>query len=322
MALQHTDAQFDEILTKKAVALYEDRMDFAVAGQGAIPMIPTPVINGSYKKWKASDFRRRNVEKRASGTDFKRINLDLEDVAYSCKEQGFESAIDDRDANQIENAFEDMAMKMVEDGFAQFDIELTANLVSSVFTNYKTGHATTADSTHFVQWSEATSTPIDDIDAYKVLIKGQLGVNPDSLLLTEDVFLALKKNAQIIARMSTSADKIVTLEKLKTFFGIPNIYVMAGTQTTTADGQATQTIADIATDTALLYYRGSNDSALTPSAIKCFYNTSNSGSGTNGIILETYRDNQKRSDVARLVQDFTIKATMPEGALLLVDVLK
>lgn len=322
MALQHTEAQFDEVLTKKAVALYEDRMDFAVAGQGAIPMVPTTVIVGTYKKWTAADFRRRNVEKRASGTDFKRINVALEDVAYKCEEQGFESAIDDRDANQVEGAFEDMSMKMVEDGFANLDIQLVAQMTSSVFTNYKTGHATTPSTTAFIQWSEALSTPIDDIDKYKAEIKGKLGQNPDSLLLSEDVFTALKKNAQIIARMSSYTDKIVTVEKLKEFFGIRNIYVMAGTYTSTEDGQATQTIADIATDVALLYYRGTNDSAFSPSAVKCFYNTSNGGGATNGITLETYRDNRKRSDVARLVQDFAIKATMPEGALLLLDVLK
>ena len=40
--LQHTDAQFDEVLTKRAVALLEDRTDFAVVN-GAIPMIPTTV---------------------------------------------------------------------------------------------------------------------------------------------------------------------------------------------------------------------------------------------------------------------------------------
>ena len=322
MALQHTEAQFDEVLTKKAVALYEDELDFAVAGQGAIPMIPTTAIVGTYKKWTAADFRRRNVEKRASGTDFKRINLGLEDVAYKCEEQGYEFALDDRDAGQVEGAFEDAAMKMMEDGFANLDIVLATSMTSSIFTNYKTGHASTADTAHFIQWSEATSTPIDDIDKYKAAIKGQLGTNPDSLLLSEDVFLALKKNAQILARMSSYTDKIVTIEKLKEFFGLKNIYVMAGTYTSTADGQATQTIADIATDVALLYFRGVNDSAFSPSAVKCFYNTSNNGGATKGMTLETYRDNQKRSDVARLVQDFAIKATMPEGAMLLLDVLK
>ena len=60
--LQHTDAQFDEVLTKRAVALLEDRTDFAVVN-GAIPMIPTTVFNGNYKVWKAADFRRRNIEK-------------------------------------------------------------------------------------------------------------------------------------------------------------------------------------------------------------------------------------------------------------------
>ena len=317
--LQHTDAQFDEVLTKRALALLEDRTDFAVASQGAIPMIPTEVYNGNYKVWKAADFRRRNVEKRANGTEFKRVNIGVEDKSFSCDEEGYEIPVADR--NRLPMEMEDTTAKMVEDGYAQFDIRLAEKLTTTIFTEYRTGVASAPNASQFIQWNKDGATPITDVKKYKKVIKQKLGVDPDSLLISEDTFTALTENAQILARLSTAADKEVTKEKLATFFGLKNIYVMASAQTTTADGQDTQTIGDIAPDRALLYYRGTTDGALIPSTVKCFYNTANYGAGSNGIIIQTYREEKITSDIARIVQDFTVEVSMPEGGLLLDDVL-
>lgn len=310
--IQHTDAQFDEVLTKRAIALMEGREDFAVVN-GAIPMIPTTVFNGNYKVWKASDFRRRNIEKRASGTEFKRVNLGVEEKQFACEQEGYEIPVADR--NRLEGEMEDTTAKMVEDAYAQFDIRLAEKLTSANFThNYVGG-------TGFTKWDTANSNPIADIKKFKREIKGRLGVNPDSLLITEDVYVALTENATILARLRTDADKEITLEKLAKFFGLDNIYVMAGAKTTSADGQATQTIGDIASDVALLYYKGRVAGATNPSAVKCFYNTNTYGAGTNGIIIQTYREERITADVARVIQDFTIVVSMADGAILLTDVI-
>lgn len=310
--IQHTDAQFDEVLTKRAIALMEGREDFAVVN-GAIPMIPTEVFNGNYKVWKASDFRRRNIEKRTAGTEFKRVNLGVEEKTFSCEQEGYEIAVADR--NRLANEMEDTTAKMVEDAYAQFDIRLAEKLTSANFIhNYAGG-------TGFTKWDTANSNPIADIKKFKREIKGRLGVNPDSLLITEDVYVALTENATILARLRTDADKEITLEKLAQFFGLDNIYVMAGAKTTTADGQATQVIGDIASNVALLYYRGRVGGATTPSAVKCFYNTNTYGAGTNGIIIQTYREERITADIARVVQDFTIVVAMADGAILLTSVI-
>ena len=97
---------------------------------------------------------------------------------------------------------------------------------------------------------------------------------------------------------------------------------MAGCETTTADGQAQQTIGTIATsNVALLYYKGDVAGATNPSAVKCFYNTNTYGAGSNGIIIQTYREEKITADVIRVVQDFTIVVSMEEGAVLLTNVI-
>lgn len=317
--IQHTDAQFDETLTKRAIALLEGREDFAVVN-GAIPMIPTEVFNGNYKVWSASDFRRRNIEKRAQGTEFKRVNIGVAEKSFKCEQEGYEIPIPDR--NRLANEAEDTSLKMVEDAYAQFDIRLAEKLVSGNFSKVKTGVASSPSTNQFIKWNQAGSNPIADIKAMKLEIKHALGVNPDSLLITEDIYNALTENATILARLRTDADKDINAQKLAQFFGLKNVYIMAGCKTTTEDGQATQTIGTIATaGTALLYYKGDVAGATTPSTIKCFYNTNTYGAGSNGIIIQTYREEKITSDIIRVVQDFTVVVSMEEGGVLLTSVL-
>lgn len=317
--IQHTDAQFDETLTKRAIGLLEGREDFAVIN-GAIPMIPTEVFNGNYKVWSASDFRRRNVEKRAEGTEFKRVNLGVKEKTFACEQEGYEIAIGDR--NRLANEVEDTTAKMVEDAYAQFDIRLAEKLTSANFNNVYAGVASGATGKQFIKWDVANSNPIADIKKMKLEIKHALGVNPDSLLITEDIYNALTENATILARLRCDADKEITAQKLAKFFGLKNLYVMAGCETKTADGQDTQTIGTIATsNVALLYYKGDVAGATNPSAVKCFYNTNTYGAGTNGIIIQTYREEKITADVVRVVQDFTIVVSMEEGAILLTNVI-
>lgn len=316
--LQHTDAQFDEVLTKRAVALLEDRTDFAVVN-GAIPMIPTTVFNGNYKVWKAADFRRRNIEKRANGAEFKRVNIGVEEKSFSCEQEGYEIPVADR--NRLENEMEDTTAKMVEDAYAQFDIRLAEKLTVANFKYHKQGNATADKGAgKFVKWDLAGSNPIADIKAFKAEIKERLGVNPDSLLITEDVYTALTENATILARLRTDADKEITTAKLAQFFGLDNIYVMAGAETKSAEGQDAE-IGAIQSNVALLYYKGKVAGATAPSAVKCFYNTNTYGAGTNGIIIQTYREEKITADIARVVQDFTIVVSMADGATLLTNVI-
>ena len=316
--ITHTDAQFDEVLTKRAVALLEDRTDFAVVN-GAIPMIPTTAYNGNYKVWKAADFRRRNVEKRANGTEFKRVNLGVEERTFACQQEGYEIPVADR--NRLENEMEDTTAKMVEDAYAQFDIRLAEKLNDTFFPHAKAGTAAGTGDNEFIKWDGASSNPIKDIKKFKAEIKARLGVNPDTLLVTEDVYTALTENATILARLRTDADKEINAAKLAQFFGLDNVYVMAGAETTTAEGQDEQEIGAIAGGKALLYYKGRVAGAANPSAVKCFYNTNTYGAGSKGIIIQTYREEKITADVARVVQDFDIVVAMADGAILLKDVI-
>lgn len=310
MAYTHTNVQFDEVLTKKAVALLEDRSDF-ICGQ-AVPMIGTPATTGNYKIYKNSDFRRNGFEKTAGGAHAKRNHLNLDSKTYSCQEYKSEFAIYDRD--RIEGAEVDHAMALMEDGLRTFDLKLASLMTTGVFGADKAG------TTDFVKWSDSTSNPVKDIDNYKAEIKGKLGVNPDSLIITRDVFNALKNNAHIIGLLKTTEDKKLTAEKIAYFFELKNVYIMDAVQTSTNMGQTTQTIGFLKTDVALLYLKGSNGKDA-PATLKGFYNNATYGEGNQGVIIQTYRDEPASSDIVRGVVDFDIIVQMADGGIFLNDVI-
>ncbi len=317
MALDHVEAQYDEVLTKEAYGLLQDRMDFAVA-QGAIPQIFTSKRNGNFKVFSASDFRRRNSEKRVGGTEFKQVNTHLEDKSYSCEQFGYEENVDDDE--RVDNHMEQLSEKMMEDGLATFDIALSEILVAGNFGADYTGVASGPTGTQFIQWNQASSTPITDIKDLKLVIKAKIGKNPDSLLIGEDVYNALTENAQILARLRNDADKEVTTATLAKFFGLKNVFVIGSSQTDTNQGQATQTMSDIVSDVALLYYRGAGNNEIAPSTLK-FYCYNKYGANTNGVYIETYRKPAITSDCIRVRSYYDIVVQMAEGGVLLSDVL-
>lgn len=316
MALGHTEAQYQDVLTKEAYGLLQDTMEFAVA-QGAIPQVFTTKKNGNFKIFSAADFRRRNAERRLGGTEFKQVNTHLEDKSYACAQYGYEENIDDDD--RVDNHMEQLAEKMMEDGLATFDLALKAKLVSGQFGTDYTGVASGATGNQFNKWSTAGATPITDIKNMKAVVKAKIGQNPDSLLIGEDVFTALTENAQVLARLRNDVDKDITTATLAKLFGLKNIYVIGSAQTTTVQGQATQTMGPIIADTALLYYRGAGNNEFSPATIKC-YCYAKYGSATKGVFIETYRKPAITSDCIRLRQYFSIEIQMKEGGLLLSDV--
>ena len=316
--LEHTDVQFDEVLTKKAIALLEDRDDFVVAN-GAIPMIYTDKSNGNYKKYKDADMRRRGIALRAGGEEFKKFTLGLEPKVFNCKQYGVDFPVDDRD--RLEDSLETAGNKMVEDAMFNYDAKLAELMVAGNFGTEIAGVDANPQAGQTLKWTNANSNPIKDIDEAKSKIKAKIGRKPDTLVITEDVFEALKQNAHILGTvLRTDADRIVTVEKLAYLFGLKNVFVMSAVETVTNEGQEEQEIDFLAKGKALLYFRGTVDGATNPSTIKAFVNDQVYGRGTKGIILQTYRLPLIASDVVRVVQDFDIVIECAGGGALFTEI--
>lgn len=75
------------------------------------------------------------------------------------------------------------------------------------------------------QWSHASSQPIVAIEAAKAAVRSQIGIRPNTLLLSGAVFDVLKQHATIVDRIKYTSREVATPELLASIFGVERVVV-------------------------------------------------------------------------------------------------
>ena len=75
------------------------------------------------------------------------------------------------------------------------------------------------------QWSATTGKPVEVVDAAKEAMRKEIGVKPNILVMGPVVYQALKYHPQIQALLGCTKDKIITIEMLKSIFGLQDIVI-------------------------------------------------------------------------------------------------
>lgn len=89
--------------------------------------------------------------------------------------------------------------------------------------NYSTDNKITLSGTS--QFTHEKSDPVGVIDDAKDAISRQIGQDPNTLVLGQEVWESLKRNKSLKDLIASSTNKIVTLDLLKEFFEIENIVI-------------------------------------------------------------------------------------------------
>ena len=75
------------------------------------------------------------------------------------------------------------------------------------------------------QFTSEASDPIKVVNAGKDAVCGKIGKDPNTLVMGQEVWQALKQNKTLKDLIASSSNKIITLDLLKEFFEIENIVV-------------------------------------------------------------------------------------------------
>ena len=144
---------------------------------------------------------------------------------------------------------------------------------ASIWASEKVGHASVANSTQVIFWSDQTSgTPIEDVQAAKTAVLLKTGFEPNVLTLGKQVWDALVNHPDILDRIKYSSNNstpaIVSRQAMAALFEVEEIKVMKAIENTTAEPTAigSDTNAFIGGKHALLSYRPSRAGMLNPSA--------------------------------------------------------
>lgn len=109
-----------------------------------------------------------------------------------------------------------MAMMLLE-------LEREQAVLATTAGNFPSGSKTTLTSTD--QWSHDSSTPGQDIEEASEVVRGKIGVRPNTLVIGAKVLARLKFHPKLLEAFKYTSGGSVTEEQVKQYFGVPNFHV-------------------------------------------------------------------------------------------------
>lgn len=150
-------------------------------------------------------------------------------------------------------------------------------------------------------WNSSTSNPMQDVDFLKNQIKSQTGFLPNTLVVADDVFFALRNNASILDRIKYTQRGIVSEELLAALFGVEKFLVASAVINSAQEGPSGSvpvggTFGFVVSNSFLLVYANPAPSILQPSGGYIFSWQGLFGAGAQGNRIKVFRMEHLEAD--------------------------
>lgn len=147
-------------------------------------------------------------------------------------------------------------------------------------------------------WDNSSSNPMADVDQLKQEIKSQTGFLPNTLVVANDVFFALRNNASVLDRIKYTQRGVVTEDILANLFGVEKFLVSSVVQNSAVESPAPSpgTFSYLASNNFLLVYSAPAPSILQPTGGYIFSWNGLFGAGAQGNRISKFRMEQLKSD--------------------------
>jgi hypothetical protein len=294
MKPSYSDVHVNRPLTNISIAYIQSATNF-VAGK-VFPIVPVAKQSDRYFVYDRGDFNRDTAEVRAPSTESAGDGYALDNTpTYYAHVYAIHKDVDDQTA-----ANSDDPLRPEQDATAFVTNKLllkrervfaTNFLATSKWTTDITGVASSVGTGEALQWSDSTSTPIEDVWTGKEVVLKSTGFEPNTLVLGYSVFKALVNHPDIVDRIKygqTSGPAVASEADLAALFKVPNVYVMRAIYNT-AKEDATDSHDFVGGKTALLVYSAPNPGLLTPSGGYTMSWTGYLGAGAEGNRINRLR---------------------------------
>jgi Phage major capsid protein E len=297
---QH-DVHVNRPLTNISIA-YMQKAEGFVADR-VFPNIPVGKQSDLYWAYDRGYFNRDEMELRADATESAGGHYKMSQGNYFAEVFAFHHDIgDQRRANSDAPLSPDREATMLVAQKALLKREIlwaSKYFATSLWTVDKAGVSATPTGTQFLQWNDASSTPIEDIRNATRAQQLLTGIKPNTLVLGPEVVDALLVHPDILDRLkygqTPGAIADVSLNDLAAVFKIPRIFVMEGIRNTANEGAA-ESNSFIGGKSALLCYSAPSPGLMTPSAGYTFSWTGLLGAGAMGGRIAKFRMTQLKAD--------------------------
>lgn len=148
-------------------------------------------------------------------------------------------------------------------------------------------------------WSDDGSDPIAQIETYKAAVLAATGYLPNTLGMNYAVWAKLKNHPAILDRVKHTSRGVLTEDMVAGLMGLKRIAVGMLNETTSKEGNSTQTLSAILGNHALLSYVPDSPGLETPAAGYTFAwngDETTGGMGVDGVRAYRYYDPKTRCD--------------------------
>jgi len=259
--------------------------------------------------------------RRAPGSGYPRSGWTFTTDSFSCEEHGWEESVDDSEAAMYAEFFDAeliATQRAMSNVMVNHEKRLAALLVNE--TTFS-GKITTL--TH--EWDDASNgKPVDNVETAVQAIYTASGLWANALILNKKVFRSLRSNDQVRDRIASSGAgdptkaQDVTVNMMKAVFDLDHIFVAGGTKNSATEGQ-TATPAQIWDDDYAMVCKVATNNDVKEACLGRTFHWSEDGSQAGGMV-ESYRDENVRSDVIRVRHDVDQKLLLTEAGHLIKNV--
>ncbi len=289
-------------------------------GPRVFPTMTVPKASGDFGKIALEDLLKHGAGgERNPGGGYDRDVFQFTKDSYATKEYGFEERIDSNEAAMYAD-------------YLDSEMIATARATNKLLTRAEMRVAAMFDSTAYTNASmvQAKSNgtwvagnPITDVEGAVNLVYNATGVWPNSLIINRAVFRRLRLNAQVQAAIesagagSSRRAQDVTADMLSAVFDL-EVLVAGGSKNTAGIGAAAA-ISQIWPNHAIVARIATSNDMQEPCVGRTFH-WAEDGSQISGVV-ETYREEQTRSDIVRIRHQVQEKQLYLQMAAMILTVL-
>lgn len=292
-----SDVHVNKPLTNISIAYIQRAQDFIA--DKVFPIVPVMKQSDRYFRYTKDYWFRTSASKRAPASESAGSGFHVDNTPnYFADVWAVHQDIDDQTRTNADTPIDldrDATMFVTQNMLLRREIQFVNQyMAANVWTGGPGGvdYSVLASS---IQWDQSGSNPMQDIDYLKQFIKSQTAFLPNTLVLTPDVFFALRNNASVLDRIKYTQRGIVSEDLLAALFGVEKLLVASAVQNSAQEG-ATASFGFLVQNVALLVYANPAPSILQPSGGYIFSWQGLFGAGAQGNRIMSFRMEHLKAD--------------------------
>ena len=281
-----------------------------------LPTLSVPKQSGNFGKITLETLLENSSQtRRAPTSGYQRRQFEFTEDSYATEEHGIEEYLDDREVAMYQDYFaaQAVAVRRAVNTILTAHEQRVANAVMD--STFYTGDAAFNQTVGNGQWTDAASTPLEDIEAAWKKHRDNTGIRPNAIILNEYTFRALRSHPDVVARVESAGAgfaaraRDVNLRQLEAVLDIPKVIVGGGMYNTSNPNDAAS-LSDIWPNHVLLTKVATSSDMREPCLGRTFH-WSADGSVSGGLV-ESYREEAVRSNIVRVRHDVQEKILYQE----------